>query len=172
MARDVRSALPLGRSRFICELGRATTSCRGGKVRGSDGVFYGYQKTRAARCDSRRSQGRCARAVQSLIGKAVVFSSAVGFIDPNLGWSAGTHPLAPLYGLFLGYAKSSLRRWLKGVFEKKVRVKPAPATTLTTVGQYAANCGVGSYSGRNSPPAPAESYGAAPALWCSSCSFI
>ncbi|KEP48003.1 protein transporter SEC31 [Rhizoctonia solani 123E] len=126
-----------------------------------------------------------ARAVQSLIEKAVAFSSAVGFVDPDLASSTGTYPLAPLYDLFLEYAQilaaqgmvsEAVRyvervpagygdvQWLKGAFAKKAEVKPAPATTTsTTAGQYGSSYGASSYGGYNPPPAPAGPYGAAPA---------
>ncbi|KEP47660.1 putative protein transporter SEC31, partial [Rhizoctonia solani 123E] len=128
-----------------------------------------------------------ARAVQSLIGKAVAFLSAVGFVEPGLGSSAGTYPLAPLYDLFLEYApilaaqgtvSEAVRyvervlagygdvQWSKGAFEKKAEVKPAPApapaTISTTADPHAASYGVSSYSGYNPPPAPAGPYDAAP----------
>ncbi|EUC54289.1 protein transporter SEC31, putative [Rhizoctonia solani AG-3 Rhs1AP] len=87
-----------------------------------------------------------------------------GFIASDRGSNAGTYPLAPLHDLFLEYAQIlSVQRmaseaWLKGAFEKKAEVKPALATTSTTAGQYAANHGVGSYDGRNPPPASAGPY--------------
>ncbi|CAE6433362.1 unnamed protein product [Rhizoctonia solani] len=133
--------------------------------------------------------GARARAVQSLIEKAVAFSAAVGFVDPDLSSSAGTYPLATLYDLFLEYAQilaaqgmvsEAVRyvervpsgygdvQWLKGAFEKKVNgaAKPAPAPAAT--GQYGVaatgyGAATGSYGGYNAPPAPSGPYGAPPA---------
>ncbi|CAE6437079.1 unnamed protein product [Rhizoctonia solani] len=85
----------------------------------------------------------------------------VGFIASDRGSNAGTYPLAPLHDLFLEYAQIlSVQRMASeaGAFEKKAEVKPALATTSTTAGQYAANHGVGSYDGRNPPPASAGPY--------------
>ncbi|CUA67677.1 hypothetical protein RSOLAG22IIIB_07522 [Rhizoctonia solani] len=99
------------------------------------------------------SYGVRAWAVQSLIEKAVAFSSAVGFLDPNFQSNNGKiYVLAPLYNLFLEYPQifpaqgmvsDAVRyfervlagygdvQWLKGTFEKKTQVNPAQARDFT-----------------------------------------
>ncbi|CAE6512434.1 unnamed protein product [Rhizoctonia solani] len=122
-----------------------------------------------------------ARAVQSLIEKAVAFASAVGFVDPDLQSSnEKTYALAPLYDLFLEYAQilaaqgmvsDAVRyvervpvgygdvQWLKGAFEKKPEVKPAVQAPAAPSGY-----GGGSYGGYGIPPqAPSGPYGVPPA---------
>ncbi|KAH7332903.1 hypothetical protein B0J17DRAFT_678030 [Rhizoctonia solani] len=131
--------------------------------------------------------GARARAVQSLIEKAVAFSAAVGFVDPDLSSSGDTYPLAALYDLFLEYAQilaaqgmvsEAVRyvervptgygdvQWLKGAFDKKANgaAKPAPAAT-SQYGAAPASYGAAAtpYGGFNAPPASSGPYGAPPA---------